>query len=170
MRFTTAGYYQKYTLMPTRMPADNNGRMMRDIPGLSVDSGNNRVIDTDSDASWTSEEKMAMERNLLSHHLFGTKRLVDRGEQQGDMLLNTQVWELWFAPSQEIPAEHLEFCKAQRWYKSWDLANASPTPAPPSGRPCLHTITDGASVMKCSAEAIGETSYCAVHALADAVV
>lgn len=163
MKFTTAGTRRTFTLMPTRMPTDFAGVIRRDVPGLSVSSDNTRIIDTDRERGWTHEEKMAMERYLMSCSEFGTKRIVDRGEQRGDELLNSQVWELWFAPSQDIPAEHLDFCKEQNWYKAWDLANASPTPAPASGRPCLHTITDGSSVMKCAAEAIGETSYCETH-------
>lgn len=159
MRFTTLGVRQQYVLMPSRMPTNEEDR---NRAGIRVSSDNSRIIDTDQERGWTKEEKLAMERHLMSCGDFGSKKLVDRGEQRGDDLLNSQVWVLWFAPQQDIPAEHREFCEGLPWYKAWNMASAKPE-EPATGNPCLHTVTDGTSVLKCSSPAIGGSDYCAEH-------
>jgi len=171
MQFTTSGYRQQYNLNPSlgQLRADGNGVARRDAFGLHASSNNTRIIDTDIEASmygWTPDEKFKMERHLLSHRDFGTSRLVDSGKQEGDELLNVQVFELFLAPGQEIPDEHLDFAKEQSWYKRWGYGDKAPNPKTveeAEGRLCVFSRMYGGAALKCPNVALEDSDYCDSH-------
>jgi len=175
MRFTTAGYNQSYTLNPTlgELRRMANGRDpdrgVSATPGITISSGMSRTLDTEAAQigyGWSDEDRTMMERHLMSHPDFGRKRTVDRGEQRGDLLLNSQVWLLWFAPDQEIPDEHEEFCSHQQWFKAWGTATeAAGTPV--SDRQCIYAETVGNAVLGCKNPALEGQDYCEEHVLAE---
>jgi hypothetical protein len=169
MRFTTARYRQKYTVTPTvrELAVMGGGIPRRDYVGLTLDSGNTRILDTEQQAmqdGWTEEDRLMMERHILSHPEFGMSRMADSNTQQGDDLINHRVWELWFAPDQEIPPEHLEFCKTQRWYTAWDVENDLQNTVPEiSENTCIEApLVDGV-IYRCTKPAVEGSDYCEVH-------
>ena len=168
MRFTTARFRQTYTLNPSarELARIGGGRQDRSYRGLQISSGSDRILDTNHTAiaeGWTDEERFQMERHLMSHPEFGMSRMADSGEQRGDDLINVRVWELWFAPDQDIPDEHLEFCKEQRWYQAWNIDEDLPAAPTISDRTCIESpLVDGV-VFRCTQPAQEGSDYCGLH-------
>lgn len=176
MQFICSGYRQQYNLNPTigELQGNNSGVVNRQAHGLRISSNATRILDTDAQArqdGWTPEQKIKMERHLLSHADFGRNRNVDSGRQEGDDLLNVQVWELMLAPGQVIiPEEHVEFCKAQQWYERWASAGELDTILGPSvqdvpedTRICVFSRPWQGSAMRCQEPALEGEDYCANH-------
>lgn len=182
MRFITAGYRTQYNLNPTigALQADNGGVVRRDAHGLHISSGNGRILDTDAQAladGWTLEQKIRMERHLLSHADFGHPRLVDSGMERDGALLNSTVWDLYLAPGETIPDDvytfegertsHLEFAKAQRWwqYEGEGLTALVPTldQVNDFDRKCVFSRPWQGAAMRCQEPAVEGEDYCEHH-------
>jgi hypothetical protein len=188
MRFITAGYRTQYNLNPTigELMKDNGGIVRRDAHGLSISSDNTRILDTDAQAvrdGWSIEQKIKMERHLLSHPDFGHARLVDSGLERDGMLLNSTVWDLFLAPGEMIPEDtytwngevtsHLELAKAQRWwkYEGDNITALVPTTEQiSSDRICVFSRPWQGAAMRCSEPALEGEDYCEYHSKSPAEV
>jgi hypothetical protein len=121
MRFQSMN--KRYVITSRDVTRDNYGRKIGDIKGLSAEftgKGFPRTFDSVEAARqnrWTEEERLEVERFLLSDPEFGTLRTVDGGGSLDRQLGNINVYELYLASGQAIPKEHLEFVKDLRWYQ-----------------------------------------------------
>ena len=174
MKFMTAGYNQTYNLNPTigDLRQDNGGVVRRDAYGLAASSENSRIIDTDYQAEkygWTAEDKHLMERHLLSHPDFGRRRLVDSGLERDGALLSAPVWELYLAPGEVIPDEHLDFARQQLWFAFEGDAMTAIIPSQEQlaealdGRKCMKSRMDNGVALRCPNNAMEGEDYCSLH-------
>jgi hypothetical protein len=172
MRFRTASSNASYTVLARDQIKDNIGRVTGKVPGLRAEFlGPEHICDTEEQQRqnrWSDEQRLEVERHLLSHKNFRRMRVFDLGgpspeAQRG----NAAQPELDLAPGQTLPDEHLEFCMTQRW---WKIANTAEQPEPATEpelepeRVCLYrALSENNEVVECNQTASPGHDYCEDH-------
>lgn len=167
MKFVST--YSKITVLARDVTKDMYGRKIGDIMGLKAEfKGKERIFDSEATAKekrWTEDQRLEVERYLLSHEDFGRMKTQDGGGDLDRQIGNVLVPVLYLARGQAIPDEHAEFVTEQKW---WQILNASvPTadPETPTGD-CQYVEADPeepTQVKACPKKARKGQMYCQQH-------
>jgi hypothetical protein len=168
--------YSNFVVLPADRDLDARGNLIKRIPGLSADfkgKGTVKTFDSVEAARqnrWTEEQRLEVERYLLSHAAFGRIRSVDGGGSIDRQVGNIQVYVLYLGPGQEIPPEHQEFVKDQPWYQI-EMASGGRKPVVEQNEPtdsdmCAHreqAPDDPEEIISCNRKALKGKLYCRTH-------
>jgi hypothetical protein len=176
MRFRSATANRTYTVLAFDNARDVYGRVINKIPGIRAEfRGREHIFDSEvaqKANGWTDEQRLAVERHLLDHKDFGRMRVFDLGGTSPETQLGNMAQpELYFAPGQTLPDEHLEFCQSLRWFQieqEEEAARAAAAPAeepePEPTRPCMYrAVNDDDEVLMCEDPASPGHDYCETH-------
>lgn len=170
MKFT--GIYRALVVYPQDVIKDREGRRVDSIKGLRAEfTGSERIFDSEAAQKqnrWSDEDRLEVERYLLTHPEFGHMRTIDGGGDLDRQLGNIRVPVLYLARGQAVPPEHQELVEEQRW---WQILNApvghaegAPTLAPE--QECQFTEPDPddpSKVLGCPRKAEVDEMYCMPH-------
>lgn len=164
-----------FVVVPADRDLDVRGNLIRRIPGLNArftGKGTVKLFDSVEAAKsnrWTEEQRLEVERHLLSHQKFGRIKTVDGGGTIDRQVGNVQVYVLYLGPGQDIPPEHADFVKDQHWYQI-EMASGGRKPVevdePASVEMCAHREVapdDPEEIIACNRKALKGKLYCRSH-------
>ena len=163
MQFRSAHFNARYVMMPEDLLRDQYGRVVQQIPGrVAQFRGAARIWDSEqaqAQYGWTDEERIQMERWLLSHPEFNQMHVFDMGGTEDRPLGNGALPMIGLAPGQLLPKEHEEFCKSLKWYQAKQSLEVKETDI----AYCAATIQTPDGVINCPRKAEVGAQYCLVH-------
>jgi hypothetical protein len=167
MRFRSARGGIRLNVVPPDIVKDQYGRKVRDVPGLVAVFGRDGIFDSlnsETAARWTNEQRLEVERAVMSHPQFRIARVMDMPSLNGEMQGNMVMMEYDLAPGQTIPEEHKEFVTTLRWWQQGEQLKAMKAGgAPLTGTPCAATIETVNGQEGCTQMAVEGSEFCAIH-------
>lgn len=160
-----------FVVLPHDTTKDMYGRRIADIRGLRAEFTGRMPKQFDSvvaqaQKGWSDEERLQVERYLLSHKQFGYLKTMDGGNDHDRQVGNIQLYVLYLGPGQDVPPEHREFVKDMPWYQSNPAIQGTPEDEPISTDLCAHrwlSPDNDEEVLACNKKALKGKLYCRQH-------
>lgn len=146
MRFQHAALNASYVVRPRVVVSDpiTNQPVERQKPLRAKFKGAQRIFDSmtaQAALGWTDEERIAVERHLLTHPDFARTRNRGRGG-------------LYLAPGEEVPAVHADLIATDEVLEA---------PKVTAGEVCIFVTTAPDELIQCDQPALEGESYCQNH-------
>jgi hypothetical protein len=166
MQFRSVFQNYKFNVLPEEITYDQLGRAIGRHKGISLFFGLNHMADTEKaqrEQNWTDEQRLDVERKVMSHDQFKRPKVFDQGGDQGVQLGDATAYVIYFAPGQEIPPEHEEFVKTCRWWQiAQELERNAVHQKVPTER-CQAVLESPDGPRPCTNWAEPDTEFCANH-------
>lgn len=166
MKFRSYAHNYRFIIKPEDLVRDQYGRVIQSLEGFVVQFRGG-MLDTNEAQlrnNWTDEQRLGMERAIMSNHAFRDLRVFDGGGTEDRPIGNVGMMEIDLAPGQLLPKEHEEFCSTLPKF-----AHAQAAPAA-NAKKCIAKIETPDGTISCPRDAEEGTVWCPVHAPEPAMV